>query len=265
MKAAFEHQARHFLADPGWLIPNIILPFVITLVALLLVNSKEGPVIMYAILGGGMMGMWGNTLYASGFSIQSERWWGTLESTLSVPTPLIWIIAGRSLWNALIGVLNGIAILLIAVFVLQAPVTVDNLPLFLLAFFLTLLTLSALGLLFSSAFVLTRQAGVLTNGLEFPIYVATGCMFPIFLLPFWTTPLALSLGPSWGIDAIRIAAGFNPHGLWEGFIGTLDPLGAYLIDLGIMLLLGLIYLALAWRLFKVVEYRARVSGNLGRF
>jgi ABC-2 type transport system permease protein len=89
MKAAFEQQARHFLADPGWLIPNIIAPFVITLVALLLYKDQDGPVIMYAILGGGMMGMWGNTLYASGFSIQSERWWGTLESTLAVPTPLI--------------------------------------------------------------------------------------------------------------------------------------------------------------------------------
>jgi ABC-2 type transport system permease protein len=265
MKAAFEHQALHFLADPGWLIPNIILPFVITLVALLLYKSNDGPVIMYAILGGGMMGMWGNTLYASGFSIQSERWWGTLEATLSVPTPLIWIIAGRSLWNALIGIINGLAILLIAVFLLQAPISVANLPLFLIAFFLTLLALSALGLLFSSAFVLTRQAGVLTNGLEFPIYVATGCMFPIAILPFWTGPLSLSLAPSWGIDAIRIAAGYNPQGLWDGFIGNLDSTAAYLLDIGVMMAMALVYLALAWKLFKVVEYRARVSGNLGRF
>jgi hypothetical protein len=32
-----------------------------------------------------------------------------------------------------------------------------------------------------------------------------------------------------------------------------------------MLALALVYLGLAWKLFKVVEYRARVSGNLGRF
>jgi ABC-2 type transport system permease protein len=264
MKAAFEQQARHFLADPGWIIPNIILPFVITLVALLLYQSNDGPVIMYAILGGGMMGMWGNTLYASGYSIQSERWWGTLESTLSVPSPLVWIIAGRTLWNAFIGVLNGIAILVIAVLVLHAPLSIDNLPLFLFAFLSTLLALSALGLLFSSAFVLTRQAGVLTNGLEFPIYVGTGCMFPIAILPFWTNPLSLSLAPTWGIDAIRIAAGYNPQGLWSASLGELSLTG-YLLDVGIMIALALLYLALAWRLFKVVEYRARVSGNLGRF
>jgi ABC-2 type transport system permease protein len=265
MKAAFEQQARHFLADPGWLIPNIIAPFIITLVALLLYKDQEGPVIMYAVLGGGMMGMWGNTLYASGFSIQSERWWGTLESTLSVPTPLIWIIAGRTLWNALIGIINGLAILLIAVFLLQAPIAVDNLPAFLFAFLLTLLSLAALGLLFSSAFVLTRQAGVLTNGLEFPIYVGTGCMFPLAILPLWTSPLTLSLGPSWGIDAIRIAVGYNPQGLWDGFLGDLGSTAAYFVDLGVMVALSLLYLILAVYLFKVVEYRARVSGNLGRF
>jgi ABC-2 type transport system permease protein len=264
VKAAFEHQARHFLSDPGWLIPNIIAPFVITLVALMLYSSSEGPVVMYAVLGGGMMGMWGNTLYASGFSIASERWWGTLESTLVVPVPLIWIIAGRTLWNALIGVINGIAILLIAVFVLNAPVTVDSVPLFMLAFLLTLLSLSALGLVFSSAFVLTRQAGVLTNGLEFPIYVITGCMFPIAILPLWTGPLSLSLAPTWGIDAIRIAAGYNPQGLWDGYLGYASPAFAYIVDLIVVILMMMAYLAIALYLFRIVETKARVDGSLGR-
>lgn len=264
MKAAFEHQARHFLSDPGWLIPNIIAPFIITLVALLLYSSNEGPVVLYAVLGGGMMGMWGNTLYASGFSIQSERWWGTLESVLAVPTPLIWIIAGRTIWNALIGIVNGLAILAIAVFFLQAPITVADLPLFLLAFLITLLSLAALGLVFSSAFVLTRQAGVLTNGLEYPIYVATGCMYPIAILPLWAGPLSLALAPSWGIDAIRIAAGYNPQGLWEGYLGSVDPSLAYLIDIVVVIIMAAIYLVIALYLFKIVDRRARIDGNLGR-
>lgn len=264
MKAAFEHQARHFLSDPGWLIPNIIAPFIITLVALMLYSSNEGPVVMYAVLGGGMMGMWGNTLYASGFSIQSERWWGTMESVLAVPTPLVWIIAGRTIWNALIGIVNGLAILAIAVFVLHAPVAVADLPLFLLAFLLTLLSLAALGLVFSSAFVLTRQAGVLTNGLEYPIYVATGCMYPIAILPLWAGPLSLSLAPSWGIDAIRIAAGYNPQGLWEGYLGSVAPSTAYLIDIVVVVLMALLYLIIAFYLFGVVDRRARIDGSLGR-
>jgi len=253
----------HFLSDPGWLIPNIIAPFVITLVVLLMYREVTGPVVLYAVLGGGMMGMWGNTLYASGFSIQSERWWGTIEAVLAVPSSLIWIIAGRTIWNALIGVVNGLLILLIAMVAFQVPLDIADPVMFLVAFFLTLMSLASLGLLFSSAFVLTRQAGVLTNGLEFPIYVGTGCLFPIVLLPGWAHPLSLVLAPTWGIDAIREAAGYNPQGIW----GTVMPAvgqGAFPFDLAIMALLALAYLAAAMVLFKVVDDKARRTGELAR-
>ena len=253
---AFRHQALHFFADPQWLIPNIIAPFIMTLVALMLFRSTEGNVVLYAILGGGMMGMWGNTLYASGFSIQSERWWGTMESVLAVPTPMIWIIAGRAIWNSMIGILNGLFILVIAVTVFQVPLNLNDVPLFLLAFTVTLVSLACLGLVFSSAFVLSRSAGVLTNGLEFPIYVGTGTMFPIALLPFWTHPLSLSLGPTWGIEAIRIAAISNY---------SLDLGVGYWGDLAIMGALSICYLVIAVWLFKVVDHRARRDANLGRY
>ncbi len=253
---AFRHQALHFFADPQWLIPNIIAPFIMTLVALMLFRSKEGNVILYAILGGGMMGMWGNTLYASGFSIQSERWWGTMESVLAVPTPMIWIIAGRAIWNSMIGILNGLFILVIAVTVFQVPLNLNDVPLFLLAFTVTLVSLACLGLVFSSAFVLSRSAGVLTNGLEFPIYVGTGTMFPIALLPFWTHPLSLSLAPTWGIEAIRIAAISNySQDLGVGYWGDLAIMGA----------LSISYLVIAVWLFRVVDHRARRDANLGRY
>lgn len=256
MWTAFRHQALHFFADPQWLIPNIIAPFILTLVALMLFRSTSGNVVLYAILGGGMMGMWGNTLYASGFSIQSERWWGTLESVLATPTPMIWIIAGRAVWNSMIGIINGLFILVIAVTVFQTPLNLYDTPLFLLAFILTLISLACLGLVFSSAFVLTRSAGVLTNGLEFPIYVGTGTMFPIALLPFWSHPLAFILGPTWGIDAIRYSALSDySWGLAPGYWG----------DLAIMGLLSVCYLAIAVWLFKQVDYRARRDANLGRY
>ncbi|HTY46931.1 MAG TPA: ABC transporter permease [Methanomassiliicoccales archaeon] len=253
---SFRHQALVFFADPQWLIPNIIAPFVLTMVALLLYRDVTGPIVLYAILGGGMMGMWGNTLYASGFSIQSERWWGTMESVFAVPSSLIWIIAGRTLWNALIGLLNGFVVLVFATVMFHQPVQVQDMGLFVLAFSLTLLSLSCLGLVFSSAFVLTRSASVLTNGLEFPIYVGTGTMFPIALLPFWTHPLSLSLGPTWGIDAIRYAAlGSSQGSFAQGYWG----------DLAIMAVLSVVYLAAAVLLFVQVDKVARRDASLGRF
>ncbi|HRU12155.1 MAG TPA: ABC transporter permease [Methanomassiliicoccales archaeon] len=254
--ASFRHQASMFLAEPQWLIPNIIAPFVLAMVVLMLYREPSPEAVLYAVLGGGMMGMWGNTLYASGYSIQSDRWWGTVDAIFSAPSPLIWIIGGRTVWNAFIGIVNGLFVLVAAMLIFRTPLEVANFPMFLLAFVLTLLSLAALGMLFSAAFVLTRSAQVLTNGLEFPIYVGTGSMFPIFLLPYWTHPLSLSLAPTWGIDAIRYSAlAEYAQGFRIGYWGDMLAMAA----------LSLLYLAISIWLFKAVDRRARRTADLMRY
>jgi ABC-type polysaccharide/polyol phosphate export permease len=256
LAASFRHQALLFLAEPQWIIPNIIAPFVLALVVLMLFREPSPDALLYAVLGGGMMGMWGNTLYASGFSIQSDRWWGTVDAIFGAPSPLIWIIGGRTIWNALVGIVNGLFVLVVAVLAFQMPFEVADLPLFLLAFLLTLLSLAALGMLFSAAFVLTRSAQVLTNGLEFPIYVGTGSMFPIALLPYWSHPLSLSLAPTWGIDAIRYAAlGAYEHGFPTGYWG----------DVTAMVLLSLLYVTVSIWLYQAVDRKARQTASLMRY
>jgi ABC-type multidrug transport system permease subunit len=92
----------------------------------------------------------------------------------------------------------------------------------------------------------------MTNGLEMPIYVASGSMFPIALLPFWSHPLSLSLGPSWGIDAMRYAADATYVGLGFG----------YWIDVSVVLASTVIYLAIGFWLFIIVEQKVRRDATL---
>ena len=250
--SAFRLAMLHWMADPQWVIPNVIAPFVFTFVALTLFKQASGPFGLYAVLGGGMMGMWGNTLYASGFAIDFERWQGTLEEVVAAPSNLLHVITGRSVSNALFGLTNMVAILLIASLVFRVPLGLVNPVLFGLALILTLLSVSALGLVFASSFVLTRSSQVLTNGLEFPIYVVSGSMFPIALLPFWSHPASYILGPTWGIEAIRIASA-------EANV----PI-AYWTNIGGMLAITLGYVVIAAVLFKLVETKSRRDGSLGR-
>jgi len=248
--SAFRIAMLHWIVDPQWVIPNIIAPFVFTVVALTLFKEVSGPFALYAILGGGMMGMWGNTLYSSGFAIEFEKWQGTLEEVLAAPSNLMHVIAGRSVSNALMGLTNMVAILLIASLGFKVPLGVANPILFAVSLVLTLLSVSTLGLIFASAFVLSRSAQVFTNGLEFPIYIISGSMFPIALLPFWIHPASYILGPKWGIDAIREAASSESVSLyfWE--------------NLGVMILITVIYVVTATALFKLVEKKARKDGTL---
>jgi len=248
--SAFRIAMLHWMADPQWVIPNVIAPFVYTFVALTLFKEASGPFGLYAVLGGGMMGMWGNTLYASGFAIDFERWQGTLEEVVAAPSNLLLVIAGRSVSNALFGLTNMVAILLIATTVFKVPLGIANPILFALSMLLTLLSVSALGLIFASSFVLTRSAQVFTNGLEIPIYIISGSMFPIALLPFWTHPASYILGPTWGIEATRIAA------------GQADVSLIFWINIGVMLVITSAYVAVSAYLFKLVETKSRRDGTL---
>ena len=97
--ASFRQQLIQFLADPQWIIPSIIAPFVFTAVMLFMYPEKSDTIVLQAVLGGGVLGMWGNTLFASSFTLSYDRMNGTLENILVTPTNLYDVILGRSLWN----------------------------------------------------------------------------------------------------------------------------------------------------------------------
>lgn len=249
---SFRMSMINFFADPQWIIPNIIAPFMFTAVALVFFRNVTGSVALYAVLGGGMMGMWGNTLYGAGFALAFDRWNGTLEYVMGTPSRLVWIVAGRSACNALLGLLNAVAVIAVAVFGFGAQLGLANPVPFFVALVLTMASLSALGVVFCSSFVLTRSAQIMTNGLEMPIYVITGSMFPIALLPFWTSPFSYALGPTWGIDAMRYAA--DPTYVGMGF--------GYWLDIAVVTVTMLAYLAVGFYLFILVENRARKDATL---
>jgi ABC-2 type transport system permease protein len=258
--SAFRMAMLHWLADPQWVIPNVIAPFVFTTVALTLFKGSTGPFGLYAVLGGGMMGMWGNTLYSSGYAIEFEKWQGTLEEVMVAPSKLIYVIIGRSVSNALFGLTNMVAVLLIATLGFRISLGIAEPILFAVSLILTLLSVSTLGLIFASAFVLSRSAQTLTNGLEIPLYIISGSMFPIALLPFWLHPAAYVLGPTWGIDAIRLATNqqYASQTLWVG----MSTNTSIFLDLIVMVLVTMAYAGIATVLFKMVEKKARTKGTL---
>lgn len=260
ISSAFRMAMLHWMADPQWVIPNIIAPFVFTTVALTLFRDSTGPFGLYAVLGGGMMGMWGNTIYSSGYAIEFEKWQGTLEEVIAAPAKLVYVITGRAISNAFFGLTNMLAILIIAGVGFRVSLGIANPFLFAISLLLTLLSVSALGLIFASAFVLSRSAQALTNGLETPLYIISGSMFPIALLPFWIHPAAYILGPTWGVDAIRLATSADYAS--QSFWGGMSPNFAISLDLGIMILITLAYVLIAFALFKMVEKRARITGTM---
>ncbi|MDG6988351.1 MAG: ABC transporter permease [Nitrososphaerota archaeon] len=257
LKASAFLTSKLFFADPQWLIPNIIAPFIFTLVAFFLFEGQtSGPnFLLYLVLGSGLMGMWGTTIYASANSIGFDRWNGTMESTLAAPVPLSWIALGRVLFNTLQGVLTAVFILVIGLAWFRTGLSLLNPPAFLLASVATFLSLSFFGLLMTTVLLLSRKGGFITNSMEIPVYIATGTMFPVILLPIVYLPFSFLLAPTWGIDAIRLAA-------LPGYVGLPTT---YWEDIAIMTVETVAYMALAFFLFKRVEAYAKRIGTLEEY
>jgi ABC-2 type transport system permease protein len=257
LRASVFLTSKLFFADPQWLIPNIIAPFIFTMVAFFLFQGQtsSSSFLLYLVLGSGLMGMWGTTIYASANSIGFDRWNGTMESTLAAPVPLSWIALGRVLFNTLQGVLNAVLILVIGLVWFRVGFGLVNPPAFFLASIATFLSLSSFGLLMTTVLLLSRKGGFITNSMEIPVYIATGTMFPIILLPVIYLPFAFMLAPTWGIEAIRLAAlpGYSglPTTYWE--------------DMAIMVSEMFAYLGLAFFLFKRVEAYAKRMGTLEEY
>jgi ABC-2 type transport system permease protein len=254
--AAFKQESQNFLADPQWIIPSLVAPFTFSVVTLMLFPNKSSSLVLYAVLGGGILGMWSNSLRASGFSVNYDRMVGTLEPIMMTPTPLMEVVAGRAIWNSLLGLINAFLVFIIAELVFQTNVGLSDPLAFFLALVLTLLSLSAIGLALSAFFVFTRASSVLMQVLELPIYVVSGAMVPLSILPSWTWPIAYALPPSWGVDALQVSSGMasnNPANV--GLIG----------DYLLIIATTLVFLGIALFLFKRMDRKARMNGSVGRW
>ncbi|MDR2866686.1 MAG: ABC transporter permease [Methanomassiliicoccaceae archaeon] len=258
--AAFRQQGTQFLADPQWIIPSIIAPFMFTVVALYMYSGAgelDSPIVLTAVLGGGVLGMWGNMLFSSGFTITYDRYNGTMEPIMLTPTHLIDVIAGRSVWNVFIGMINAVLVFISAQLIFGVGVSVADPLLFFPMLLMTLFSLASIGLMLAALFVLTRASYVITTILEFPIYVFSGALFPITALPEALRPISYIFAPTWGVDALKTAAisGYNTpmasFGIW--------------FDVLMMFLLIAVYIIASYFLFMRIERNIRESGTLARY
>ena len=209
-------------------------------------GGQEGT-LLYAALGAGMMGIWSATLFGSGGLIQWWRWEGTLELAVGAPPPFFFVLLPAALSNSIIGAYSLAATLAWGRLVYGIPLQFEHPFAFALALAATVLSLGLMGLLLASSFVLYRHANALMNLLEYPVWVVTGLIFPIALLPAWAQPISWPLAPRWGIESIRDAA-FGGGGIWW--------------EVALTLVLGAAYAFGAFLFLRLFERLARERATL---
>src|SRR5262249_45985244 len=110
----------------------------------------------------------------------------------------------------------------------------------------TVLGLGMLGMVLASVFVRFRYANALTNLFDYPIWIISGMLVPVSLLPVWLRPLGWVLPTTWGVRSIR-----------ESLSGG-DPLAA----VGMGLLLAAVYLGIGLLTVRTFTALARRQAAL---
>ena len=186
---------------------SVIQPLIFASIAFYMWRAGARPgTLLYVALGAGLMGMWSATLFGSGGAIQWMRWQGTLEVVIAAPPSFLTCLLPMTMATATIGLYSIGATLFWGRVIFGVPLTLEHPWLFGLALPATVIGLGLLGLVMASTFVLYRHANAFSNLLEYPIWLITGLLVPVSLLPGFVEPLSWVLAPTWGVKAVRESA-----------------------------------------------------------
>ena len=246
-----EMNFRQQMTDGFILFTVLFQPIIIALLGLWMLKDKGVDAAMFVVVGSGLTGLWSSMLFISGNSINAERWTGTLESLVAIPTPFEVIVFGKNLANVVQSLLSMVLGYFTAAFAFHYSLTIQQPFLFVISVILSVIAFISFGLIVAPIFVMNPGIRAWQNAMEFPVYVLCGFLFPIALLPGWTNPVSFLLPPYWAAVAL--------HGTSTGGAS----LNATFFAWAMLLVFSLADLLIASRLFKYMLYKARADATLG--
>lgn len=241
---------RHQMNDSFILFAILIQPLIIAVLAMFMLKDTAANAAMFVVVGSGLTGLWSSLLFISGNSINAERWQGTLESLVGMPTPFDVIVFGKNLANVVQSLLSMVVAYLLAALLFGYSLNMDQPLLFFVSLILSVFAFISFGLTIAPIFVMYREVQQWQNAMEYPVYILAGFLFPVLLLPGWTTPISYLLPPYWAAVSLHGTSTANA------------PIGQTLFAWAMMIVFSIIDLFIASRLFKIMLYKARVDATL---
>jgi ABC-2 type transport system permease protein len=185
---------------------GIVYPLFFATVAFFLYREGSPHALLYASLGASVMGVWSATSTAAGGALQHERRQRTLELLVGAPVHFSLVMLPVTIAMTSIGLYSMAATLLWGRVLFGIHLHLVHPLLFFLAVPATVVSIGTLGFLMAVAFVRYRTAWALGNAFEYPVWLISGFLVPLSLLPGWVRPISWVLAPTWGINAIRESA-----------------------------------------------------------
>ncbi|TQR32830.1 ABC transporter permease [Lysinibacillus sphaericus] len=214
-------------------------------------ESKEINVGEYIVIGTGIMNLWSSILFSSAGDIERERYMGTLETITATPSDFRLIFLGKVLGNVFFGVLSMVLNVLFLVILFGIKISIKHPLEFLISFIVVLISFSIISMLLASIFTLSRNARMLMNSMEYPVYILCGVIFPVSILPNFIQYFSYILVPTWAVKLLRTSMiGINDYSEFSSYMFWI-------------LIISLINLLIGIILFKKINNQTRIKGTLG--
>lgn len=186
---------KQMLTHRFYIVLAIVQPLFLLAVAAWLAEG-EGTKLAEAVAGTTVMGMWSAVLFGAGRAMQRERRAGTMEFWLIAPRPLLAPLSGVCLGAAALGLVSATSAVAAATAFFGYRVGPAELALFGAGLLVGVPSLAALGVLLAGLFVVSRQAAVLTNMLEYPVWFACALAVPAGARPGAVAAVGELLAPT---------------------------------------------------------------------
>jgi len=228
----------------------LVQPLIIAVLALWMLRARGEEIAIYVVVGSGMTGLWSSLLFISGNSINVERWSGTLETLVGVPTPLSLVVIGKNLANVLQSLSSMIVSYLLAGFLFGYSLRIDQPLLFAISLLFTILAFASFALIIAPVFVMNPGVQSFQNAMEFSGLYPVRLSVPHrpasgLVNPYQLHPAALLGRPRLHLTSSGVGSLQQVYLAW-----------------GMMLLFSAIYLLISSRLFKLMLDKARADATL---
>ncbi|MBI1799150.1 MAG: ABC transporter permease [Candidatus Eisenbacteria bacterium] len=205
------------LCEPAWLIGDAVLPNLGMCAFVLLYRALGAPRSFetLAVLGGILSTYWINVLWGMGAQLYWEKQQGQLQLYFVAPCSRMAILTGMAVGGVLMTTLRSVIGIAVGIWIFHIRVAPVGLAELFGIFLVTMSALYALGMTFSSLFLLYgREAWHVCNALTEPMYFLSGMYFPIRALGALGAVAAAVIPLGLGVDAMRQALlGSGAHGL----------------------------------------------------
>lgn len=208
--------------------------------------------VTYVVIGNAVQSVAATTLYSVSEVPGTEKHTGTLDALTQSPSSLFSIFLGMSAFSILTGIVAMLMSLSYAAFIFDVSFASCNFLSVGVILIMTCLSLTGMGMMIGSVGIRLRTASIIANVVAYIGLLISGVNFPVSYLPEWVQVISHCMPLTYAVDATRDAVD------GADLMSLAEPLG-------IMMLLGIIFITISWFSFRYFEKSARISGKMDSF